>query len=177
MIFEFFDFFRRLSRRPKRSSDVPVDAPSNLPTSQSTPQEIFRRPSRRLKNFSDISVDAETAGREDCPLDPLERSSVDPVGAANGSSDVSVDASKNLPTSQSAPQAIFRSLSPRPKESSDVPVGARKNRTAADILTIYKNIKKVIMKKSPFACFSWGPSETRIHHWFRLSLKKTPHVA
>jgi len=103
------------------------------PTSQSTPQAIFRRPSRRLKQSSDILVYAPkvfptsqltlremlplagTAGREDCPLDTLERSSVDPVGAADGSSDVSVDAPKKSLTSQSTPQAIFRRPSWQPQ--------------------------------------------------------------
>jgi len=99
---------------------------------------------------------AGTAGREDCPLDTVERSSVDPVGAANGSSDVLVDAPKRSPTSQSTPQAIFRFLSLRPKESSDVPVGAGKNRTAADILNIYKNFKSNY-EDEPFWILFTGP--------------------
>jgi hypothetical protein len=91
--------------------------------------------------LSEILPLAETAEREDCPLDASERSSVDPVGTANGLFDVSVDAPKRPQTSQSTPQAIFRRLSRRPKESSDMPVCAGKNRTAADILNIYKNLK------------------------------------
>ena len=68
---------------------------------------------------------AGPAGREDHPLDALERSSVESAGAAKGSSDVPVSAPKSFPTSQLTPQGIFRRTSRRPKESYDVLIGAK----------------------------------------------------
>jgi len=144
--------FRRPSRRPKQSSDVPVDTLNNFSTSQLTLREILllagtegrKIQSVSLKLFIQVFTMLFYGGSlaphyilEDCPLDTLERSSVDPVSAADRSSNVSVNTPKRSPTSQSMPQAIFRRLSLCPEETYGVLVGAGKNQTAADILNIY----------------------------------------
>ena len=65
--------------------------------------------------------------------------------------DVSVDA-----------QAIFQRPSQRPKEYSDVQVGAGKNLPAADILNITNNFKGNYVLWNSLHCFLLGTSVTRI---------------
>jgi len=176
-LFDFLTFFWCLSSSPKQSSDVPMDAPSNLPTSkltslknvrclsrhwvgsedffqkvsnisvdapsnlqmsQSTPQAIIRRPSGHFKKFPNISVDAERESSFDwasgkrtssfwhlreifCwPRRRCNRIFRHPSQCPKIISDVSVDATRNLPTSQWVQKRPLEVL----KKSSDILVNA-----------------------------------------------------
>jgi len=128
----FFGFF----------SDVSFDAPSVLPTSQSTQQAIFPRPSRRRIFFSNVLVNAELVQRILPKNFRRRRFSRRP----KRSSDVSVDTPKTFSTSQSALRESLPLAGPAVREdyplealerssvdqvssakrSSDVPVGGPK---------------------------------------------------
>ena len=137
----------------KSLSDISVHAPSDLSTSQLTPQAIFRRNSWRPKSFSNVSVDAERdsffgwdSRKRRLPSWRLREIFRWPSQRCKRifqrlSRRPQKTSWKRPLMSQLTPQAIFRRLSRRPKESSDMPVCAGKNRTAADILNIYKNLK------------------------------------
>jgi len=99
--------FRRPSRLPKRSSNVSVDAPSNLPSVQSAHSNFFRWPSGRWERvFRWLGQREERITQ----LGTSARSSFDPVGAAQGSFADPVGSQKNLPRSELAPQTILRIL-------------------------------------------------------------------